>query len=188
MVATTLMTAAELQALGEDARIELIEGEPAAKSPTGARHAIVSARITRQLTRFALTHPACHVLGNEGGYVLGTNPDTVLAPDIAVLTDDQFQQIAFDNDAFMPIAPALVIEIKSPSDRESEIARNLAIYLHAGVREIWWIRPSERQMTVHRPDRAPEYVGADQTFTGSDVLPEFTLPMPDLLNPESTPK
>lgn len=183
MVAATLMTASELEALGAEARIELIRGEPIEMSPTGARHTLISSRLSQQLTRFAFAHPGFHVLGNEGGYLLGANPDTVLAPDIAVLTDEQFQSISFDSDGFIPVAPALAIEIKSPSDREPAIAKKLEIYLTAGVREVWWVRPLEGQMTVHWPDRAPEHIAADQTFTGSDVLPGFSLSMPALLDP-----
>jgi Uma2 family endonuclease len=123
-------------------------------------------------------------MGNEGGYLLRTNPDTVLAPDIAVLTEEQLQRIAFDSDAFIALAPALVVEIKSPSDREPDIARKLAIYLEAGVSEVWWVRPKERTMTVHRPDRAPEFVEAGQAFAGSDVLSGFSLDLAGLFDSE----
>jgi Uma2 family endonuclease len=80
------------------------------------------------------------------------------------------------------VPPALAIEVKSPSDREADIARNLAVYLAAGVREVWWIRPVAGQMSVHRPDRAPEIYGSDETFASSDVLPGFSFRLADLLS------
>lgn len=182
MVATKHMSAKELESLGEDSRMELIDGEPFEMSPTGQHHTVVSARISRQLTRYSLDRPEYHVWGNEGGYLLKSNPDTVLAPDIAVLTEEQVNKLPHQSNAFIPLAPALVAEVKSHSDRESVIARKLSIYLEAGVQEVWWVRPQEGQMSVHRPDRAHEIVATDQTFTGSDVLPGFSLSMPDLLN------
>jgi Uma2 family endonuclease len=183
MVASKLITADELLALGEDARIELIEGELHAMSPTGPQHMLVVSELVRSLILFFATRPGFRVCVGEGGYVLGRNPDTVLAPDIAILSDVQIQSVKTSNNSFIPVSPLLVVEVKSPSDREADIARKLANYLEAGVREVWWVRPQEGQMSVHRPDRAPEVVAADQTFTGSDVLPGFSYSMPELFRP-----
>lgn len=183
MVATKLLTADDLLALGEDARIELIEGAPVAMSPAGIQHSFVASRLVRTLILFSMAQPGFRVLTGGGGYLLGRNPDSVLAPDIAILSEEQMQSLNPGSDTFIPVSPLLVTEVKSPSDRESDIAKKLAIYLEAGVREVWWVRPQEGQMSVHRPDRAPEIVATDQTFTGSDVLPGFSLSMPDLMNP-----
>jgi Uma2 family endonuclease len=186
MVATKLMTADDLLALGEDARVELVDGEPLAMSPTGPQHTLVVSDLVRSLILFSAAHPGFRVCVGEGGYLFGRNPDTVLAPDIAILSDVQIQSVNTSSDSFIPISPLLVIEGKSPSDRESVIARKLAIYLEAGVQEVWWVRPQEGQMSVHRPDQAPEIVAADQTFNSSDVLPGFSLSMTDLMNPAPT--
>jgi Uma2 family endonuclease len=155
MVATKSMRAAELLALGDDARIELIEGEPIPMSPTGVLHMAVVSQLTLLLNVHSLqvreTNPF-RVWGHEGGFLLRSNPDTVLAPDIAILKRDQLRAVEITSNDFCPIPPALAIEVKSPSDREADIARKLAVYLGAGVREVWWIRPMAGTMTVHRPD------------------------------------
>jgi len=190
VVATKSMRAAELLALGDDARMELIEGEPIPMSPTGNLHMFVVSELTLLLGIHSLrvqeTDDAFKVLGHEGGFLLRSDPDTVLAPDIAILTRDQLRVVNRTSNDFCPVPPALAIEVKSPSDREAEIARKLAVYLEAGVREVWWIRPLAGQMTVHRPDRAPELYGSDETFASSDVLPGFLLRIGDLLSDSST--
>ena len=182
------MRAAELLALGDDARIELIEGEPIPMSPTGVLHTVVVSRLNRLLTIHSLQvqeMDAFEVWGHEGGFLLRSDPDTVLAPDIAILTRDQLRAVAVTSNDFCPVAPALAIEVKSPSDREADITRKLAVYLAAGVREVWWIRPLAGQVTVHRPDHAPEIFGSDGTFASSDVLPGFAFRVDDLLRDSS---
>lgn len=189
MVATRTMRAAELLAMGDDARIELIEGEPIPMSPTGNLHMFVVSRLARLLTIHSLQvrhKDAFEVLGHEGGFLLRSDPDTVLAPDIAILTRDQLRAVNPASNDFCPVPPALAIEVKSPSDREADIARKLAVYLAAGVREVWWIRPLAGQMTVHRPDHAPEIYGSDETFASSDVLPGFSFRIADLLSDAAT--
>jgi Uma2 family endonuclease len=189
MVATRTMRAAELLALGDDARIELIEGEPIPMSPTGTLHMFVVSRIARLLTIHSLQvqeTDAFEVLRHEGGFLLRTEPDTVLAPDIAILTRDQLRAVVLTSNDYCPVPPTLAIEVKSPSDREADIARKLAVYLAASVREVWWIRPLAGQMTVHRPDHAPETYWSDETFASSEVLPGFTLRIADLLNESTT--
>lgn len=189
MVATRTMRAAELLALGDDARIELIEGEPIPMSPTGVLHTVIISRLTRLLNFHSskvLEADAFEVWGHECGFLLHSNPDTVLAPGIAILTRDQLRAVNRTSSDYCPVPPALAIEVKSPSDREADIARKLAVYLAAGVREVWWIRPMAGQMTVHRPDRAPEMYGGDETFASSDVLPGFSLRIADLLRDATT--
>jgi Uma2 family endonuclease len=183
MVATKLMTASELEALGSDSKLELVEGEPITMSPTGVLHMVVVSRLTRLLTHHSFHAPGFVVWGHEGGFLLSSDPDTVLAPDIAILFDEQVGSIQLDSNSFCPVAPTIAIEVKSPGDREADIARKLAAYLAAGVREVWWIRPIERQITLHRPDRAPEYVAADQIFAGSDVLSGFSFDLTALFDP-----
>src|SRR5829696_5717600 len=189
MVATKSMRAAELLSLGDDAHFELIEGEPIPMSPTGVLHMAVVSQLTLLLSIHTLQvqeTDAFKVWGHEGGFLLRSDPDTVLAPDIAILTREQLRAVALTSNDYCPVPPALAIEVKSPSDREADIARKLAVYLAAGVREVWWIRPLAGQITVHRPDHAPEIYGSDEPFATSDVLPGFTLRIADLLRDAST--
>jgi hypothetical protein len=49
MVAPRTMRAAELLAMGDEARIELIKGEPIPKSLNGVLHTVVASRLARLL-------------------------------------------------------------------------------------------------------------------------------------------
>ncbi len=46
-------------------------------------------------------------------------------------------------------------------------------YLRNGVALVWVVDPEVRNVTVCRPDRAPEVIKADQELLAEDVLPGF---------------
>ena len=87
---------------------------------------------------------------------------------------------SLNSKGFARFAPVIALEVKSPDDRESQIARKLAIYLAAGVAEVWWVRPAERTVTIHRPESVPRTFANDDTFNGSSVLPGFELSLSEL--------
>jgi Uma2 family endonuclease len=180
MVSSKLMTAEEFASLPENnVKTELIEGERIEMSPTGTRHLLVVSELVRLLVQYANGHPGVRVLVGEGGYLLHRNPDTVLAPDIAIITDEQMRSLSPQSDAFTSLAPTLVVEVKSPSDREAQIARKLSLYLAAGVKEVWWVRPQQRQVSIHRQDLAPEII-FEGALESTEILPGFRLPLSEL--------
>lgn len=181
MVATKLMTIQELAALSADDRFyELIDGELIEMSPAGSTHMLVVSRLLESLILYASSRTGIRVLSGDGGYILSRNPDTVLVPDITLVTNDQVRSISAVGDQFAMTPPTIAIEVKSPSDREAQIARKLAKYLSAGVQEVWWVRPRERQISLHRPDRAPEIIEHGETLVGGDFLPGFEPPLSEL--------
>jgi Uma2 family endonuclease len=70
----------------------------------------------------------------------------------------------------------IAIAVKSPSDREAEIARQLGLYLEGGAQEVWWVRPAERTVAIHRLDDPLELLRSGDTLT-TDALPGFALPL-----------
>jgi Uma2 family endonuclease len=49
------------------------------------------------------------------------------------------------------MAPDLVVEVVSPSDRASEVSAKAATWLDAGVRLVWVADPQVRLASVHTP-------------------------------------
>lgn len=175
MVATKLMTADELAALPDERHCELIEGELVDMSPAGPSQGKISGRLVKQLSRYLDHHEIGFLWVGDTGYVMETNPDTVLAPDLAVVTTEADQSIGLDERGFTPFVPLLAIEIKSSSDREAEITRRLGIYQRAGVTEVWWLRLADRTLSMHWLDRAPASFTAPAIVTASVVLPGLEL-------------
>ena len=186
MVATKLTTVEELELMpAADKSFELIDGELFEMSPAGTTHSIVTARLNKSLSRYTDNNVGMQVWISDSGFILRRNPDTVLVPDISLLTDEQVDSLTFGSEGFTELAPAIAIEVKSPSNRESEIAGKVSIYLAAGVTEVWWVRPHEKQVWVHCQDRAPIIFGGDETMTRSELLPGFQLSISSLFRQDN---
>lgn len=172
----------DLQALPGDLRVELIEARLVEMSPAHKRHGVITRRMDRRLGRYVDEHPdAGDVWTGDAGSIVDEIPATVCVPDLAILTRDQ---VAFgeadDTPEDMPFVPTILMEITSPNNSEAEFARKRSLYLGAGAREGWRVRPAHRTITIHRPDGSIDVLRVGDALT-SDALPGFRLELSDLL-------
>ncbi len=179
MVAITLnMTAADHFRLPEDEQGELLRGVMLPVTPVKRVHW----RLTGRLVTSIGVHVDANHLGESGpeaGFLLETDPDTVLAPDVSFVAAGRAWP---DEDAGWPrLAPDLAIEVLSPRNTRAGIALKVEIYLAAGVRLVWVVDPEARTVAVHAPGRAPRVLGVGEVLDGEDVLPGYRLPLAELL-------
>jgi Uma2 family endonuclease len=180
MVATRLVTAAELLAMGSGAdHTELVEGVLVEMSPANRVHG----RIASDLHGYLWTHVRAHDLGElyvaETGFIVARNPDSVLVPDIAFVEASRLD-VNQSLPGFVPFAPDLAIEIESPSNTRTEFQRKIKLYFGGGARLIWLVRPIQRTVIVFTGGTAETALGAADTLDGGDVLPGFRLPLANL--------
>jgi Uma2 family endonuclease len=181
MVATKLITIEELVEMEQDDEWELVEGEIEPMSPAGPVHMMVVSRINEALVIHLHAAGGAKLITGDGGFAMKRNPDSVLVPDLTVMTDEQISALMTGTGTFTGQLPLIAIEIKPPSDRESLIAKKLSIYLESGVQEVWWVRPERQTVTIHRPDSAPEQFTGHETLT-TPLLPDFALPLHELFS------
>ncbi|PJF34291.1 MAG: hypothetical protein CUN49_16410, partial [Candidatus Thermofonsia Clade 1 bacterium] len=137
---------------------ELIDGELHPMSPSLAKHSLLIRALFRALDALTATGAQWEAF-SETTFVPPEQSAAnwlrdSLVPDLAL-----FDKAAFaawraqtpDADA-RPIAliPALVAEVLSPTDRQSDVSRKVQRYLALGVRLIWIIDPQVQQVTVYR--------------------------------------
>lgn len=177
-----LLTADDLLAMpsSDSVRYELWRGRLVEMSPAGGPHPWIGLRLLRALDAATITSGVGEIWSFDAGFRLETSPDTVVAPDLALVPATYVANITVDSEGYHPIAPPLVIEIKSPSDREAEIAEKLALYLGSGIGEVWWVRPKQRTITRHWPDRDPIVLGPDDTLTDVEAIPGVTISLAEL--------
>ena len=82
--------------------------------------------------------------------------------------------------SLLPIVPALVIEVRSPSDRTGRLRGKIREYLSSHVRLIWVVDPTESTVMVYRPNMQGLEYTEGQALDGYDVLPGFSLPVAEL--------
>ncbi len=172
------MTAEELFELPDDGmRHELVEGELRTMAPAGAEHGRVALRLGARILGHVEEHDLGAAYAAETGFVLHRAPDTVRAPDVAFVAAHRIARTR----GFAELAPDLVVEVVSPSDRSSEVSSKAAMWLDAGVRLVWVVDPQARLAAVHRPGGLVTVLREDGVLDGEDVLPGFRLPLASIL-------
>lgn len=98
-------------------------------------------------------------------------------PDLSLFLWTQFPSGVLPRTAALPSAPALAVEILSPTNTAREIERKRREYFAGGSRLVWIVEPELRSVTVWTgPDQSRTLTEAD-TLDGGDVVPGFALPI-----------
>lgn len=183
MAATKLFTVEDLATLDSlPERCELIEGAVVGESPSGGEHAYIASRLHGHLFVFCEGRIDCELFIADGGFVLGRNPDTLIAPDVALAMAERLKDVERPQGA-IPIAPDLAVEVKSPTNTTAELIRKVGLYLAGGTKLVWLVRPVEQTVTVFQSDAAERVLGFDDTLDGGELLPGFALPLNVLFRP-----
>ena len=174
-----LMTADELSRMPrtlDGTRHELVGGELRTMPPAGYEHCRETSIFDRSLGNYVETHELGVVLTGEPGFRLTSDPDTVRAPDVALINRERLP----DPDSarsYYQGAPDLAVEVVSPTDLYTDVEEKVAQWLEYGVRLIFVVNPRRRTVAVHRPNQPVRMLGVDDVLDGEDVVPGWTLPV-----------
>lgn len=181
-IALRTMTADELLRMPEDGyRYELIEGELRQMSPPGFQHGVIGEDLASRLSEFVKRHSLGKVTSAETGFLITRDPDTVRAPDIAFVSQEQLARCGIPL-GYFPEAPALAVEVVSPGDTAEEVDSKVRCWLAAGTKLAWVVYPGGRTVTVyHSLDDIHVLTEKDQ-LTGDPVVPGFACAVADLFS------
>ena len=82
---------------------------------------------------------------------------------------------AEDRSKFPPLAPDFVIELRSRTDKLSDLQDKMLEYRDNGVRLGLLINPQDRIVEIYRIDRAIEVIESGNSIDCDNVLPGFSL-------------
>ena len=174
-----IMTAEQLEHLHLPGKsTELVRGQLVVREPPGTYHGLIAARLLLRVGGFVEAHRLGEVFGQDTGFKIASNPDTVRAPDVAFVAHERLSQLT--RRGYASVAPDLVAEILSPDDRPGEVMSKIVAWLNAGVRLAWVIDPDRRVAQVHRPDGSLSLLDADADLEGEVVLPGFRCALEEL--------
>ncbi|HEX4609957.1 MAG TPA: Uma2 family endonuclease [Urbifossiella sp.] len=177
-------TEADLAAAGKPT-CELVDGTLVEK-PMGSEEAFLGARLLRLIGNTVEADGLGVVLGGDGHIRLGKG--RVRAPDVTFIPWDSFPDGEFPDEAFWTVAPGLVVEVLSPTNTPTEIARKRAELFAAGCKLAWVIDPPTRTAKVYTSARRAKDLDAAGVLDGGRVLPGFALPLAELFAPPARPK
>lgn len=160
-----------------DGRWELVDGRLRLLSPVGFLHAEVVTWIASRLVAFVRRRRLGRVLSGDPGFVLRRGPDTLRAPDVCFVSAERVPSVT--PRGFFDGAPDLAIEVMSPADRWTEVARKAQQFLQAGSRAVWAIDPARKTARIYSAagTRTLDPTGVLEEPT---LLPGFRLPLRDL--------
>src|SRR5881396_2280314 len=115
-----LLTADELERISVPGKVvELVRGRLVVHEPPGTYHGAIAAKLAYYLGDFALRHGSGTIFAQDTGFKVGSNPDTVRAPDVAYIRRERTEQI--QRRGYAALAPDLLAEVLSPNDSPGEV-------------------------------------------------------------------
>ncbi len=164
--------------LGEDDRVELIEGEIITMAPPGLPH---SSGVDRLTMLFAPPLAGRAIVRVQNPVRLSDRSEP--QPDVALLRFRQDYYAGRVPDARLDDV-LLVVEVAHSSLRYDRNVK-LPLYARSGVPEVWIVDVEARALDVYREPSADGYHLHDRRSTGDTVrpvaFPDVVLPVGDLL-------
>jgi len=163
-LSTGLLTAEEFAEMNDGVLSELVRGEIVEMNVPKFRHGEVCASFAFLLQSIVRSENLGRVLTNGSGIITERDPDTVRGADVAFFS---FSRVPAGKpiDGYAEIAPELVAEVLSPSDRWSALHQKVSEYLAMGVDTVLVIDPQEERVHVFHDDRAGSVLAAGERLS-----------------------
>lgn len=179
---------------------ELVAGHLTLMPSPDLHYDLIASDLARAIRRVVSSPEEGGMVVSRTGFVVSA-PDedqTVLVPALAFISAERLARepliasspTGTHSSALSRIAPDLVVEIASPSQRESDLAERVSQWRSAGVRLVWVVWPARRQVAVWALDLAgagprtseadaaaesrPRTLSAHDTLDGGEVVADFS--------------
>lgn len=175
-LAATLLSAEEFMARYAHVHAELVKGIVEEYAVPWPKHGFYCSRIDRLLGNFVEEHDLGRVASNDSWVRTGTSPDTVRGADVCYFSYERLPRGEVP-EGLLPVAPDLVVEVRSPSDRWADIFTKVGEYLRAGVRAVVVLDPATETASVYRMEELQQIFHTGDPLTVPEVLPGFSVPV-----------
>jgi Uma2 family endonuclease len=131
---------------------EIVHGESRVMPPPNEKHADLIAKLLSVLVR-RLDDSEYQVLSQGAGLGIERAPLTYRIPDLMVFRTEARRRARAQkhgNDPYIWIAPELIVECLSPSNRRGAVQELLADYARIAAPEVWLLDPKLPQFTSYR--------------------------------------
>ena len=159
----------ELLRLERDANGELI-----VMSPTGTEGSGYEMDVSLELGLWARADGRGRAFGAGAGFKLADS--SVRAADAAWVSHRRLNSVSEEErKGYWPVCPEFIIEIRSPSDKVSELKAKMQQWIANGAEVAWLIDPVDRAVTVYRPGDSPEEHVNPSSVQGTGPIAGFEL-------------
>lgn len=165
----------KLQATHPDYRMELVDGEVTIMSPSGYEADEVSTELAAQIRNGVRPRQLGRVTGSSAGFIL-PNADT-RAPDVSFVKAERLRR---SPRSFAELAPDLMVEVKSPTDKLTKLRSKIQDFLAMGTQVGILIDPEARCVEVYRAGDEVILLGDGDRLAVPDLLPGWEVAVADL--------
>ena len=112
-------------------------------------------------------------------------PSTAIrSPDLAFISTDRWNSLSKgEKESFPPICPDFVLEIRSKTDKLTDLQSKMEEWIEGGCKLGWLLDIENLQFFIYKPESEVQVLqGRTVLLTGEDALPEFTLSIEELIN------
>ena len=166
-----------------DNRIERTQkGEIVFKAPTGGETGKFNASIIGIFYIWNKIQKKGKIFDSSTAFRL---PSTAIrSPDLAFISTDRWNSLSKgEKESFPPICPDFVLEIRSKTDKLTDLQSKMEEWIEGGCKLGWLLDIENLQFFIYKPESEVQVLqGRTVLLTGEDVLPEFTLSIEELIN------
>jgi Uma2 family endonuclease len=145
---------------------EWVLGRPVQKVSPTRRHAVLQGAMVEWLRTWARGRGQ---VGTEWRFRI-TPPGEItrpLVPDVAYLSYEKLKGLSDADRETPPVAPDIVVEIRSPDDRPADVNHKRDVYLAAGSSLVFIVDPDRRTMNVFDQDGSGAEYGDTASYTSA---------------------
>ena len=155
------------------------EGRLIAMSPTGSLTGGRNADLLIQVGIWNRQNKLGKVFDSSTGFILSNG--AVKSPDVSWIELSRWRELTPKQQArFAPIDPDFVIELRSPTDRLSDLQLKMVEYLKCGVLLGWLINPMDKQVEVYRQGQEIKVLDSPQSLSGENVCSGLIVDLADI--------
>lgn len=141
--------------------VEYLDGRPYPKMSPKTRHGAVQSRLVLEIRRCA---GSSGFAGTEVRFhpgPAGTKP-TSFVPDVSFVSRERLAALSPEARQEPPFSPDIAVEVRSPSDDLTYLAKKIARYLQTGSVLVLDVDPAMRTVYAHTSEGVTEYHSGDR--------------------------
>ncbi len=164
-------------AANELLRIEhTADGDLVVMTPAGGKTGNKEGYLIRELDLWAERDGKGIAFNSNTGFLL---PDgSMRLPDAAWLSAARWESLTGkQQEGFVPGCPEFAVELRSPSDRVSQVEGRMEFWIENGAVLGWLIDPQRKLAMVYRPGQEPETLLKPECLEGEGPVAGFRLAM-----------
>lgn len=149
-------------------------GELVIMSPTGGETGDRNSEINFHLRVWNKRTQLGKVFDSSTGFTLANGATRF--PDASWVRLDRWLALTSQQrEAFPPLCPDFVVELRSPTDNLKNLQAKMQEYIEQGATLGWLIDPKTKQVEIYRQGQDREILNQPTTLSGENILPGFVL-------------